>query len=125
MSGPAWMECRHQAVRGFRTDDKPAGLEDLLVEWKWVAVSDFWFQVGEVPLGWPFADRLEVNESRGSVDDEDVESVWRAVQHLLGWRRLLQLAESASEGLLKDAPVGVLQFGCKVLAVESRFKLIV
>src|ERR1700686_5888729 len=67
--------------RGRRTDHHSTQSQGLMVDGARIEASDLWLQMSQIPFKRSELHGLEIDELWSSVNDEDVESMRRAMDH--------------------------------------------
>jgi hypothetical protein len=103
--------------RGRCTEHHSAQSQDLVVQLALIEVSDLRLQMGKVPFKWSKFNGLEIDEPWPCVNDEDIESVRRTMDHPLAACRLRQPSNSVDQCLVQESAVNVRKFGRKIWAL--------
>jgi hypothetical protein len=85
-----------------------------MVEPAWIEVSDLWLQMGKVPFKWSKLHGLEIDELRRCVDDQDIESVRRTMDHLLAACHFFQPSHSVDQRPAQQGTINLHKRGGKI-----------
>ncbi len=93
--------------RGRRTDHHSTQSHGLSVELARIEVSDLWLQMSQVPFKRSELHSLEIDELWSCINDEDIESVRRAMDHPFAPRHFRQLSDSIDQCLTQQSTIGL------------------
>ncbi len=85
-----------------------------MIELGRIEANDLWLQMSQIPFKWSKLHGLEIDELWSCVNDEDVESVRRAMDHPFDPCHLRQPSSSIDQCLAQQSTIGLHKLGRKI-----------